>query len=267
MSKTKRKFYAVRKGRKPGIYLTWEECSQQVTGVAGAIYKSFETRAEAERFLAAGRGTQTAGGGRKTDDRQPTTAEVGGQQAALPMAIDEGEPAPGGQESDESLKQVMLYTDGGCFVNPGPGGYAAVLLYGKHRREISGGFRLTTNNRMELMGCIAGLRLLIEPAKVRVNTDSRYIVNSMTKGWAKRWKAARWRRDGVMVPNADLWAELLMLCARHNVSFEWLRGHAGDPENERCHVLATAAMQQPNLPEDTGFNKRSAISDQQASDE
>ena len=262
MAKTKQKFYAVRKGRTPGIYLTWEDCSQQVTGVAGAIYKSFETRAEAERFLAGGRGAQAAGGAqpgaprppiRTTPATGPATEASAHRQAAMPLASDNAEGEPPRDAGGSEAKAVILYTDGGCFVNPGPGGYAAVLLYDHQRREISGGFRRTTNNRMELMGCIAGLRLLTERSSVTVNTDSRYVVNSMSKGWAKRWKAAHWLRDGETVPNADLWAELLVLCARHAVTFEWLRGHTGDPENERCHTLATAAMQQKDLPEDKGY--------------
>lgn len=262
MAKPKQKFYAVRKGRTPGIYLTWEECSQQVTGVPGAIYKSFDTRAEAERFLAGGRGSQEAGGAQPAAPRPPmrTTPTPGSadeasahRQAALPISLDDAQGEQTQATSDSDRNSIILYTDGGCFVNPGPGGYAAVLLYDHQRREISGGFRRTTNNRMELMACIAGLRLLKERSSVTVNTDSRYVVNSMSKGWAKRWKAAHWLRDGETVPNAELWAELLVLCARHVVTFEWLRGHAGDPENERCHTLATAAMQQKDLPEDKGY--------------
>lgn len=142
-----------------------------------------------------------------------------------------------------TLKQITLYTDGACIGNPGPGGYAVVLLYGAHRRELSGGVRLTTNNRMEILAAIVGLETLKERCAVTVYSDSQYLVDSMTLGWAVRWRADGWRRDRKKrrVVNADLWARLLDLCAQHDVAFVWVKGHAGNQENERCDWLALRA--------------------------
>ncbi len=149
---------------------------------------------------------------------------------------------------------VVIYTDGACIGNPGPGGYGAVLLQGERRREISGGFRLTTNNRMEIMAVVAALEALNKPSQVQVYSDSQYVVNAMSKGWAARWKANGWRRNKrEMAINPDLWERLLGLCQTHEVEFRWLRGHSGVRENERCDRLAVAASRQANLPSDTGY--------------
>ena len=149
---------------------------------------------------------------------------------------------------------VVIYTDGACIGNPGPGGYGAVLLQGEHRREISGGFRWTTNNRMEMMAVIEALEALNNPSQVQVYSDSQYVVNAITKGWAARWKANGWRRNKrEMAVNPDLWDRLLGLCQTHQVEFRWLRGHSGVRENERCDRLAVAAARQANLPSDTGY--------------
>jgi ribonuclease HI len=149
----------------------------------------------------------------------------------------------------EDRKHVIIYTDGGCSPNPGPGGYGVVLICGAHRRELSGGYRHTTNNRMELMGAIRGLEALKEPCTVRLFSDSQYVVNGISKGWAARWRANGWRRsDKQTAENHDLWDRLLTLCRKHVVQFEWVRGHDGNTENERCDTLATAAARQPGLP-------------------
>ena len=149
---------------------------------------------------------------------------------------------------------VVIYTDGACIGNPGPGGYGAVLLQGERRREISGGFRLTTNNRMEIMAVVAALEALNKPSQVQVYSDSQYVVNAMSKGWAARWKANGWRRNKrEMAINPDLWERLLGLCQTHEVEFRWLRGHSGVRENERCDRLAVAASRQANLPSDAGY--------------
>jgi ribonuclease HI len=155
------------------------------------------------------------------------------------------------------LKRVVIYTDGACSPNPGPGGWGAVLLYGAHRREISGGFRWTTNNRMELWGAIAGLERLKQRCSVRVCSDSRYVVHSIEKGWALRWRQNGWRNGPARapVPNADLWQRLLELCTLHEVKFEWVRGHSGDPGNERADRLAVAASRQPELPADEPYER------------
>jgi len=151
-------------------------------------------------------------------------------------------------------KKVTIYTDGSCLNNPGPGGYGAVLLCYPHRQEISGGFRLTTNNRMEMMAVIAALEALKEPCRIILYSDSQYVVNGMTKGWAQRWQANGWKRNKKeMAVNPDLWERLLMVSEPHDVDFRWLRGHSGIVENERCDRLAFAAATQSALPEDSGY--------------
>jgi ribonuclease HI len=152
-------------------------------------------------------------------------------------------------------KHVTLYTDGGCKNNPGPGGYGVVLLYNSHRKELSGGFRYTTNNRMEIYAAIAGLSALKEPCRVTVFSDSQYLVHAIEKGWARKWQANGWKRNSKeKAINPDLWEKLLSLCDTHQVEFQWVRGHAGEAENERCDELATAAASASNLPEDAGYH-------------
>lgn len=160
------------------------------------------------------------------------------------------------------MKTVTLYTDGGCLGNPGPGGYGVVLVYNSHRKELSGGFRLTTNNRMEIMAAIAGLEALKEPCSVDLYSDSQYVVYAIEKGWARKWRAKGWKRNGnEKAINPDLWARLLDLCEIHDVRFHWIRGHAGHPENERCDELAKAAAARPDLPPDPGYLESSALPD------
>ena len=137
------------------------------------------------------------------------------------------------------MKEVIIYTDGACKGNPGPGGYGAVLIYKHHRKEISGGEKQTTNNRMEIMGAIAALETLAMPCKVTLYSDSRYVVDGITKGWAVKWKKNNWMRtkkDPAL--NSDLWERLLSAITRHEVTFCWVRGHTGQAENERCDQLA-----------------------------
>ncbi|MDJ0514937.1 MAG: ribonuclease HI [Trichodesmium sp. MO_231.B1] len=157
----------------------------------------------------------------------------------------------------EKKAEITIYTDGACSGNPGPGGYGIVLLYGKgkQRQELSGGYKLTTNNRMELMAAIVGLEELEFPSIVTLYTDSKYIVDAVTKGWAKRWRANGWKRnkkDKAM--NPDLWGKLLDLCDKHEVEFSWVRGHSGNIENECCDKLAVKASQQVDLALDSGYN-------------
>lgn len=153
-------------------------------------------------------------------------------------------------------KKVTIYTDGACLGNPGPGGYGVVLLFGGHRKELSGGFRLTTNNRMELLAVIVGLRSLKERCSVTVYCDSQYVVNAIEKGWAARWRANGWKRTKKeKAINADLWQQLLNLCDMHEVRMVWVRGHSGVKENERCDVLSVAAAKQKNLPVDEGYER------------
>lgn len=139
------------------------------------------------------------------------------------------------------MKNIQIYTDGACLGNPGPGGYGAILRYGGHEKELSGGEPDTTNNRMELTAAIAALSLLREPCSVTLTSDSKYLCDGMSKGWAKSWQLRGWKKsNGSPALNPDLWEKLLSLCDMHNVTFVWVKGHAGHPENERCDVLATS---------------------------
>ena len=152
------------------------------------------------------------------------------------------------------LEYISIYTDGACINNPGPGGYGVVLLDGSRRRELSGGYRRTTNNRMEMLAAIVGLEALKTRCQVTLYSDSQYLVNAVEKGWAKKWRANGWRRGrGEKALNPDLWERLLALCDRHDVEFRWVPGHAGIPENERCDRLAAEAARQPGLPVDEGY--------------
>lgn len=136
-------------------------------------------------------------------------------------------------------KFVEIFTDGACSGNPGPGGWGVVLRFGSHEKELSGGERETTNNRMELTAAIEGLSALKEPCDVRLVTDSKYVADGITKGWAESWQKNGWRKaDKKPALNPDLWEKLLMLIKKHNVTIEWVKGHAGHPENERCDKLA-----------------------------
>jgi ribonuclease HI len=152
------------------------------------------------------------------------------------------------------MKHVTIYTDGGCINNPGPGGYGAVLLFDSRRKKLSGGYRRTTNNRMEIYAAIAGLEALKEPCRVTLYSDSQYLVNAMEKGWAQRWQANGWQRNKKeKALNPDLWERLLALCEIHTVRFEWVRGHAGHSENELCDSLATTAARGNDLAVDEGY--------------
>jgi len=156
--------------------------------------------------------------------------------------------------TDRSPVTVIAYTDGGCIGNPGPGGYAAILIYGRHRKQLSGGFRLTTNNRMELVAAITALSALKSSCHVRLHTDSQYVAEAMTKGWPYQWKAKGWKRPkGGKALNPDLWEKLLRMCEKHEVEFNWIRGHAGNRENERCDSLSMRAARRRNLPVDNGY--------------
>ena len=139
----------------------------------------------------------------------------------------------------KSMKTVTIYTDGACSGNPGPGGWGAILQYGPHTKEISGGEDHTTNNRMELMGVISALRLLKEPCIVELYSDSKYVIDALEKGWARGWKARGWvKSDKKPALNPDLWEELLGLCDVHTVRTHWVKGHSTNPYNNRCDELA-----------------------------
>ncbi len=157
------------------------------------------------------------------------------------------------------MKNVIIYTDGACSGNPGIGGFGVILKFNGNRREISEGFRKTTNNRMELMAVIAGLETLKEKCSVTLFTDSQYIVNGITRGWARRWREKGWMRNKKeKALNPDLWEKLLKLCEYHQVEIRWVRGHAGDPENERADKLAVEAMRQKDLLVDKVYENTAA---------
>ncbi len=137
------------------------------------------------------------------------------------------------------MKKVDIYTDGACSGNPGKGGWAAILVYNKREKELSGSAAETTNNRMELTAAIKALEALKEPCEVTLTTDSRYVCDSVTKGWVYSWKKNGWKKgDKKPALNVDLWEQLLPLLEKHEVSFNWVRGHIGHPYNERCDKLA-----------------------------
>lgn len=138
------------------------------------------------------------------------------------------------------MKTVTIYTDGACSGNPGPGGWGAILMFGEHRRELSGGEPQTTNNRMELQGVISALELLKEPCMVELYSDSKYVIDALDKGWAKSWKKNGWKRKTGPALNPDLWDKLLSLCEMHQVKLHWVKGHATNPYNNRCDELAVA---------------------------
>ncbi len=142
------------------------------------------------------------------------------------------------------MKEVTVYTDGACSGNPGAGGWGTILVYKGKEREMSGGAAETTNNRMELTAVIEGLKALKEPCRVKVVTDSQYVANGINLGWAKGWKENNWRKkDKKPALNPELWDELLTLIDKHEVTIEWVRGHDGHPENERCDKMAVAESQ------------------------
>ncbi len=235
----KHKYYAVAVGRRPGVYTQWfgdAGAQVQVIGFQGAQYKGFATRQEALRFIRDRRS------GKKTsvDPSRQTPA----RSAATPTV------KPDASFAD----RIVIYTDGSSLGNPGPGGYGVVIALSGGTRELSGGFRRTTNNRMELLACIVGLEALERPSAVALYSDSRYVVDGIAKGWAKKWRRNNWRKStGDRALNIDLWERLLSLCDRHAVAFIWVKGHAGNPFNERCDQLAIQAASRPNLPIDAGF--------------
>jgi ribonuclease HI len=229
----KKNFYAIARGRKKGILTKWfgdGGAYDQVKGFKGAVYKGFLTRDEAESWLLE----------KKETSRPPKKEHL----------------SSGTQHINDSTDRVVIYTDGGSLNNPGPGGYGVVQLYKGERKEFSGAYRLTTNNRMELTACIVALRELTYDAPATLHSDSKYVVDGITKGWAKRWKKNNWMRTKTeKALNADLWAELLDLCERHEVTFRWVKGHAGVEENERCDFLVNQAQAKGGLPPDINYEK------------
>lgn len=210
-----KKFYAVKRGRKTGLYTVWAECAAQVKGFQGAVYKGFMTEDEARAWL----------GGADARTEQP--------RAAAEMA------APSAPDAD-----YIIHTDGSCLRNPGgAGGWAAVIetVATGAVEEKSGGDPETTNNRMELTAALMALSAVPEGARVALYTDSQYLKNAFTKFWLPAWKKRGWKKaDGEPVLNQDLWVQLDAAFAARQVQFHWVKGHAGNPRNERCDALARA---------------------------
>jgi ribonuclease HI len=240
---SKKKWYAVRRGRKNGLFEKWYGeggAWEQVNGFPGAVFKGFEIREEAQRWLEGG--------------RESPGPKSSGDPSKAP-------PRPGRARERIPAGAIVIYTDGGSLNNPGPGGYGIVELCNGQRREFSGGYRLTTNNRMELTACIEALKRLRCKGPVILHSDSKYVVDGITKGWARRWRARGWMRTATeRAKNADLWAQLLDLVERHEVEFRWVKGHAGIPENERCDALVNREQTKLGLPADTVFEKEWAES-------
>lgn len=242
---SKKQYYAVLRGRRPGIYAQWggeEGAEAQVQGFAGARYKGFASREQAEYFF-------KTGGEEMQDHLFDSPAEPGGanRPGVRRDVVQDHRP-------DLAEGKVVIFTDGASTGNPGPGGYGAVMLFGETRKELSGGFRCTTNNRMELTAVIAALETLKRRSNVVLYSDSRYVVDGIEKGWARRWKTRGWMRDATNpAENSDLWARLLDLLDQHAVEFRWVRGHASHPENERCDRMAVQSARHKNLPPDPGF--------------
>ena len=208
-----KKFYAVKRGRKTGLFTVWAECAAQVKGFQGAVYKGFMTEDEARAWL----------GGADARTEQP--------RAAAEMA------APSAPDAD-----YIIHTDGSCLRNPGgAGGWAAVIETAATGavEEKSGGDPETTNNRMELTAALMALSAVPEGARVALYTDSQYLKNAFTKFWLPAWKKRGWKKaDGEPVLNQDLWVQLDAAFAARQVQFHWVKGHAGNPRNERCDALA-----------------------------
>lgn len=217
----KKKYYAVRRGHRPGIYTQWfgpDGAKVQIEGFPGAVFRGFVHRDEAEAFMKA---------------------------ASSPVE----------QAGEEGGAWVTVYTDGGAIGNPGPGGYGVVMIPpdGTHR-ELSGGFRRTTNNRMELLACIVALDHIDGRLPIILYSDSRYLVDAINKRWVFGWRKRDWKRaDGQPAKNVDLWKRLLAQLENRQVTFRWVKGHAGEAWNERCDALAGEAMAGTNLPADIEY--------------
>ena len=243
MAKKKKQYYAVVKGRVPGIYRTWfgaGGAAEQVQGLDDARYRGFFTQEEMFAWLA--------------DLPQRMLKKEAPELAAL-AAENKGN-TPSLEEEARALLaagKVVIFTDGSADTHSRCGGYGAVVRSGTARKELSGGFRGTTNNRMELTAVIRALETLEKPSDVVVFSDSQYVVRAMRESWIENWNANGWARDKKQeLKNADLWQQLYALDKKHHVTYQWVRGHSGTRENERCDRLALAALQKKGLPLDNG---------------
>jgi ribonuclease HI len=228
----KKKYYAVRRGRRPGIYSEWfgsDGAQVQVAGFRGAIYKGFATRGEAEQFL------------------NPATGATGGNRP------DKRDERP--DDAAEYDNRIQVFTDGGAVGNPGPGGFGVVIIRPDgQRQELCGGYQWTTNNRMEMMGCITALEALDGNAAITLHSDSRYLVDAVNKGWARGWQRRGWKKaDNAPARNVDLWKRLLPLLDGGDIRLKWVKGHAGNTWNERCDQLVHEAIAKGDLRVDEGY--------------
>ncbi len=240
--KQKKQYYVVVKGHSPGLYKTWfgdDGAAKQVEAYPQALYKGFYTLEQATDWL----------------------RELGPEKLRTyaPNLLLHLENAPTKSTADPvqallDQGKVVIYTDGSSLGNPGKGGYGVVIRNDDQISELSAGYFETTNNRMEMMACIVALKSLKKNSDVVIFSDSKYIVDAVTKGSADRWKANRWlKSDRKKIANIDLWKELLTLCDEHKVEFRWVRGHFTDANNERCDQLANVAARSKNLKHDTGY--------------
>ncbi len=218
-----KKYYAVAVGRNSGIFTSWESARQEVAGFSGARFKSFPSISEAEAWL-----ENPVYQPKTKKKRQNSGRTIEKKAVQLPE------------------NAIIVYTDGGCINNPGPGGYGVVIEKDGIFRELVGGEPQTTNNRMEIMAAIVALRELVyEDRPIVLFSDSSYLVNGICKGWAKSWRKRGWlKSDGISAKNSDLWEELLDLLEFCTVDFRWVKGHAGNPMNERCDQLAAQAAKE-----------------------
>jgi ribonuclease HI len=243
MGKKKKQYYLVVRGHKPGIYRSWfgdDGAEQQIKAYPDALFKGFYTEEQAFAWL-----------------RELGEETVAAHAPTLLPYLKETASGKKSTLDEKALNagKVVIYTDGSAMDNPGAGGYAAVIRKGDRQKEIARGFARTTNNRMELMACIAALQHLEQKSQVLIFSDSKYIVDAIEEKHAYRWRANRWMRSTrEKVANVDLWKKLLTLCDEHDVDFHWVRGHAGNPFNERCDFLAKQAATSSNLRMDHGYS-------------
>ena len=248
-----KKIYVVAQGKTPGVYKAWGgvgQAQEQVKGYPGAVYKSFGSAGEARAWLESVP--------HRSDTMDALNKLPSGSYVSNGRSKSGDTPRFTGHQDELDKGKAVIYTDGGCLGNPGPGGYAAVVMTGDDREELSGGFRRTTNNRMEVLACIKGLESLPPGSDVVLISDSKYTVDAMTKGWAKKWRSKNWMRTPTeSAKNPDLWERMLVVCEARKESFRGVKGHAGTEENERCDELAVAASKGDVLDEDEGYVEES----------
>lgn len=243
MTAKAKKIYAVFQGHQPGLFTSWDEAAEQVKGFKGAKYKSFPNQSEAVSWLRECVLASKDPVAQNLIDLIKKQIETGNVPAKSKLAARDS--------------RIIIHTDGGAAPNPGVGGYGIVIQKGNHRKELSAGYELTTNNRMEMLGVIVALQALKEPSEVLLHTDSKYVVDSITKRWVYGWMKRGWKKsDGNRPENVDLWQRLLPLLKQHEVEFRWVKGHAGNTENERCDALVAEGRNAKPLLVDTGYTAR-----------